>query len=357
MTIMGSLLWIGTLGSQTVGAVGTGPVQPSPASTPTATPTKQIAVSPTITPRESATEPPVVQATTLPPPANATSLLGPPTPTPTAKAPTATPGATVSSASSLTPVAGPLQSSSVIATGTPASVPATAIVSPSTMPPATATTQTVTTPRASVPATATALASPTAQPTPTETPTRVPDTPPPVPVPTLDRSGLKILDDPGIGGNTAIARAALRHYGEYYRPDGVPWTGWCEMYIGNVMDEAGVVHPRFASAIIDAINGPLYRGQAPAGSLVFFDQRANPYGHVGIALGDGTMLSALGGGIVRTVYADWVSYLGWRPYGTTAPAAEPLIITPLLRVTAAPSPDEPPIVPAPDSGPIMPPAT
>jgi len=357
VTIMGSLLWIGTLGSQTVGAAGTGTVQPSPASTPTATPTKQIAVSPTITPRESATEPPVVQATTLPPPANATSLLGPPTPTPTAKAPTATPGATVSSASSLTPVGGPLQSSSVIATGTPASVPATAIVSPSTMPPATVTTQTVTTPMASVAATATALASPTAQPTPTETPTRVPATPPPVPVPTLDRSGLKILDDPGIGGNTAIARAALRHYGEYYRPDGVPWTGWCEMYIGNVMDEAGVVHPRFASAIIDAINGPLYRGQAPAGSLVFFDQRANPYGHVGIALGDGTMLSALGGGIVRTVYADWVSYLGWRPYGTTAPAAEPLVITPLLRVTAAPSPDEPPIVPAPDSGPIMPPST
>ncbi len=233
------------------------------------------------------------------------------------------------------------------------------------MPSATATTRAVTTPTAAAPAAATVLASPTAQLTPTATPTSLPDTPPPVPVPTLDRSGLKILDDPGIGGNTAIARAALRHYGEYYRPDGVPWTGWCEMYIGNVMDEAGVVHPRFASAIIDAINGPLYRGQAPAGSLVFFDQRANPYGHVGIAMGDGTMLSALGGGIVRTGYADWLSYLGWRPYGTTAPADVPLVIAPLLSVPASPTPDVGPISsssdvptwPVPDAGPTMPPFT
>jgi len=157
-------------------------------------------------------------------------------------------------------------------------------------------------------------------------PTNIPTAPPPPPVPTLDLSGLHILDNPGIGGNAVIARIAVHHYGEYYRPDGVPWVGWCEMYIGNVLDEAGVVHPRFASAIVDAINGPLYRGQAPAGSLVFFDQRANPYGHVGIALGDGTMLSALGGGIVRTPYTAWPSYLGWRPYGTTAPDEMPVTV-------------------------------
>lgn len=146
----------------------------------------------------------------------------------------------------------------------------------------------------------------------------------------MDLSGLQILDNPGIGGNAAIARAALRHFGEYYRPDGVPWTGWCEMYIGNVLSEVGIAHPRYESAIIDAISGPLYRGQAPAGSLVYFDQRSSPYGHVGIALGDGTMLSALGGGITRTTYQDWASYLGWRPYGTAAPADEPLVIAPLL---------------------------
>jgi hypothetical protein len=136
-------------------------------------------------------------------------------------------------------------------------------------------------------------------------------------VPTLDLSGLQILDDPGIGGNVAIARAALRHFGEFYRPDGAPWVGWCEMFIGNVLAEANIAHPRYESAIVDAINGPLYRGHAPTGSLVFFDQQANPYGHVGVSLGDGTMLSALGGGIARTTYMDWASYLGWRPYGTT----------------------------------------
>ncbi|MDQ6906752.1 MAG: NlpC/P60 family protein [Chloroflexota bacterium] len=184
-------------------------------------------------------------------------------------------------------------------------------------------------------------------------------------MPTFDLSGLKILDDPGIGGDTAIARAALRHFGEYYRPDGVPWTGWCEMYIGNVMAEAGIAHPRFESALVDAINGSLYRGQAPAGALVFFDQRANPYGHVGVAMGNGTMLSALGGGIVRTTYTDWVSYLGWRPYGTTARAEELLVITPLLDAPTSPSPDggtavSVPVVPTwpvPDTGPIMPPYT
>jgi hypothetical protein len=151
------------------------------------------------------------------------------------------------------------------------------------------------------------------------TPTNVPATPPPPPVPTLDLSGVHILDNPGIGGNALIARAALRHYGEYYRPDGVPWVGWCEMFAGDVLAEAGIAHPRYASAIEDAIAAPLYRGAAPAGSLVFFDQRASPYGHVGVSLGDGTMLSVLGGGVVRTSYQDWASYLGWRPYGMTTP--------------------------------------
>ncbi len=147
---------------------------------------------------------------------------------------------------------------------------------------------------------------------------------------------MQILDNPGIGGNAAIARAALRHYGEYYRPDGVPWVGWCEMFVDNVLTEAGVSRVRYESAILDAISGPLYRGDAPAGSLVFFDQRSSPYGHVGVALGDKTMLSALGGGVVRTSYTDWSSYLGWRPYGTTAPDDAPITV----HVYSATGPDD-----------------
>lgn len=155
-------------------------------------------------------------------------------------------------------------------------------------------------------------------------------------MPTLDLSGLTLLDDPGIGGNTIIARTAVHHYGEFYRPDGVPWVGWCEMFVGDVLAESGIGHPRFETAMLDAISAPLYRGTAPAGSLVFFDQRASPYGHVGISLGDGTMLSALGGGIVRTAY-NWISYVGWRPYGASTPATESFTVTPLLF---APLPEE-----------------
>ncbi len=160
-------------------------------------------------------------------------------------------------------------------------------------------------------------------------------------MPTLDLSGLQILDNPGIGGNALLARTALRHYGEYYRPDGVAWVGWCEMFVGNVLAEAGIPHTRYESAILDALGAPLYRGQAPAGSLVFFDQRSSPYGHVGIALGDGTMLSALGGGVVRTTYADWTSYLGWRPYGTSAPNEPPITVQSVISATL--SPDDQPL--------------
>ncbi len=121
-------------------------------------------------------------------------------------------------------------------------------------------------------------------------------------------------DDYGPAGSSAIARAAQRHLGEYRRPDGVPWVGWCEMFVGNVASEAGSGHYRFATALIDARSGPLYRGRAPAGSLVFFDQSWNYAGHVGIAMGDGTMISTLSGGVVRSVYEGSAGYLGWRPF-------------------------------------------
>lgn len=121
-------------------------------------------------------------------------------------------------------------------------------------------------------------------------------------------------EDIANGGSVVIARVALRHLGEFSRPDGVPWFGWCEMFVGNIADEAGMFHTRFPSALTDSYAATLFRGRAPAGSLVFFDQRSDLYGHVGIALGDGTMISALGPGITRTAYEQWGSYIGWRPY-------------------------------------------
>jgi hypothetical protein len=118
------------------------------------------------------------------------------------------------------------------------------------------------------------------------------------------------------------------------------------MFVGDVLAEAGVGHPRFETAMLDAISAPLYRGAAPAGSLVFFDLRAGPYGHIGISLGDTTMLSALGGGIVRTSY-NWISYVGWRPYGTTAPTEDTFVVTPLLFVPLPAEAVIEPIVPMP----------
>jgi hypothetical protein len=177
---------------------------------------------------------------------------------------------------------------------------------------------------------------PTTAPTtaPTNTPTSVPRAAPSrsiTPEEAAALANLVLLDDPGIGGDMEIVKIAARHYGEFLRPDGVPWSGWCEMFVGNVLGEAGVGHARYATALLDALSGPLYRGHAPAGSIVFFDQRSDPNGHVGIALGDGTMLSALGDGVVRSAYEGWPSYIGWRPIGTaTAPPDPPFMVTPLL---------------------------
>ncbi|MHB8647854.1 MAG: NlpC/P60 family protein, partial [Thermomicrobiales bacterium] len=115
-------------------------------------------------------------------------------------------------------------------------------------------------------------------------------------------------------GSSAIVSVAQRYLGAYRQPSGLPWAFWCEKFVGDVADNAGVGHYRFPTALADAYSGPLYRGRAPAGSLVFFDQSWNYAGHVGIAMGDGTMISALSNGVVRTAYEGMGGYLGWRTF-------------------------------------------
>ena len=107
---------------------------------------------------------------------------------------------------------------------------------------------------------------------------------------------------------------AERYLGAYRQPNGLPWAFWCEKFVGDVADNAGVGHYRFPTALADAYSGPLNRGTAPAGTLVFFDSSWNVAGHVGIAMGDGTMISALGNGVVRTAYAGSSGYMGWRSF-------------------------------------------
>ncbi len=116
------------------------------------------------------------------------------------------------------------------------------------------------------------------------------------------------------GGSNAIVSVAMRYLGAYRQPSGLPWSFWCEKFVGDVAQQAGVGHYRYATALADAYAGPLYHTRAPAGALVFFDTSWNYAGHVGIAMGDGTMVSALSNGIVRTAYEGSGGYLGWRPF-------------------------------------------
>lgn len=68
--------------------------------------------------------------------------------------------------------------------------------------------------------------------------------------------------------------------------------------------------------------------------------RADPNGRVGIARGDGTMLLALGGGIVRTAYEGSLWYSGWRPVGVRATYVEPSVDS-RIRTPTIDDPDAP----------------
>jgi LysM repeat protein len=156
--------------------------------------------------------------------------------------------------------------------------------------------------------------------------------PPPIPIPqivTIDNPepraaitttggntsrGSSVAVNAPLSGSSLIASVAQRHLGEYRQPSGLPWAFWCEKFVGDVAAQAGVGHYRYATALADAYAGPLYHTRAPAGSLVFFDASWSYAGHVGIAMGDGTMISALSNGIVRTAYEGSSGYMGWRPF-------------------------------------------
>jgi hypothetical protein len=292
-----------------------------------------------VTPPPAATADPVIPPT-APSPSGTNGSLTPgtspptPSPAPTASSPasrTASPTAASVATPQGTAVVMPLQPPTPdVPTGTAPATPTHAAPSPTAGSPTATTAKPTIAPTATVGPTSTIPPTASATGTPTSTPTGTPGANPA----SAELANFVLLEDPGIGGNALIARTAVRHFGEFSRPDGVPWTGWCEMFVGNVLYEAGIPHPRYDTAILDALSGPLYRGHAPTGSLVYFDQRSDPNGHVGIALGDGTMLSALGNGIVRSAYEAWPSYVGWRPYGTTAPPDQPFLLEPLLAPTA-----------------------
>lgn len=97
--------------------------------------------------------------------------------------------------------------------------------------------------------------------------------------------------------------------------------GWCEKFVGDVMDAAGLHYSRFPSAEAHAHAQGLNPGFGPAGAVVFFPW--NTDGHVAFSGGDG-------GSYFGTVPegTGWRYNPGWTPYGWTVnPAANGLYVS------------------------------
>jgi cell wall-associated NlpC family hydrolase len=105
---------------------------------------------------------------------------------------------------------------------------------------------------------------------------------------------------------------ALAQLGTPYRWGGTGRGGFdCSGLVQAAYGAAGVALPRVAQAQFDA--GPALGPADPLvpGDLVFFGSSPGSVGHVGIALGDGTMVDAPHSGSVVRVDSIWsAGYLG-----------------------------------------------
>lgn len=99
------------------------------------------------------------------------------------------------------------------------------------------------------------------------------------------------------------------------RLDGSTRYAWyCERFVENAFGTGG----RYETAWDAARALGLHRGAAPRGALVFFhpDPTNHGYGHVGISLGGGRMISALARVMVTSIEHTryWSRlYAGWAP--------------------------------------------
>ena len=97
------------------------------------------------------------------------------------------------------------------------------------------------------------------------------------------------------------------------RSGSTAFQGYCEMAAENSYGKTAI----WASAMADwndaVARGAAHRGDLnpPKGALVFWDLAA-PYGHVGVAKGDGTFwATSVGGAIGTRALPYFNSYLGW----------------------------------------------
>ncbi len=122
------------------------------------------------------------------------------------------------------------------------------------------------------------------------------------------------------GGGTSIPGASTAISWAQARTGSTAWEGWCERFVANAYGRSSA---GFASAKAHW-NDAVASGRAhtdrnpPRGALVFWNtwyQGAN-YGHVGISLGNGTVIAtSVNGRVGTTSIGHFSAYLGWvSPY-------------------------------------------
>jgi hypothetical protein len=155
----------------------------------------------------------------------------------------------------------------------------------------------------------------------------------------------------GLGGGPGDHRATAIAWARTQRGTS-SWASYCERFVEEAYGTRGQFDTAADAASALAVVGELRRGPitaAPPGSLVYFrpDTVNHGYGHVGLSLGRGRILSALATVSVTDVTTSryWRNlYMGWAPApgdwpGRIPPAPGPTTRDPLLSVRfTAPAP-------------------
>ena len=121
-----------------------------------------------------------------------------------------------------------------------------------------------------------------------------------------------------IGGDLAAAPGSANAIGWAMSRIGQGgWAGWCERFVENAFGTGGRHASAWAAAQAMMTNPGGAMANAPAGTLLFFrpDASNQGFGHVGISLGDGRMVSATNNGPEVTGSSNYWQglFAGWGP--------------------------------------------
>lgn len=134
---------------------------------------------------------------------------------------------------------------------------------------------------------------------------------------------------PGVGPctpNPTVAELAARwseaRIGQVYTSENrnaTWWSGWCETFVEGAYGNRFLYGSAMDNYNSLASRGLIKQGAPPRGALVFW--RSGTYGHVGIGVGSGNVVSTMGFSnqrlpVSRNLYTYFGNYLGWAlPYG------------------------------------------